>query len=46
MPVAAERHGRLLEALEEAGCAGWTIGEVTAAVAGTIEVREGPDAGA
>jgi selenide,water dikinase len=46
MAVAAERHGRLLEALEEAGCAGWTIGEVTAAVAGTIEVREGPDAGA
>jgi selenide,water dikinase len=44
MAVAPERHARLLGELGEAGCAGWTIGVVTDAPAGTIAVREEPDA--
>ncbi len=44
MAVAPERHARLLGELGEAGCAGWTIGVVTDEPAGTIAVREEPDA--
>jgi selenide,water dikinase len=44
MAVAPDRHARLLAELEDAGCAGWTVGEVTGAPAGAIAVREEPDA--
>jgi selenide,water dikinase len=39
MAVSADRHASLLAELEDAGCPGWTVGEVTGGETGTIALR-------